>query len=64
MEGSRMTEAMILLGKTLRFCNDNPGLLKLPGDVEIRVLDPKSKLLGFHMSGLVTHPYKPNKETW
>jgi hypothetical protein len=27
-------------------------------------LDPKPKLLGFHMSGLTICPYTPNKETW
>jgi hypothetical protein len=29
---------------------------------ETGVLDPRPKLLEFHMLGLVTHPYTPNKE--
>jgi hypothetical protein len=33
-------------------------------DTETGVLDPRPKLLGFHMLGPVTHPYLPNKETW
>jgi hypothetical protein len=31
---------------------------------ETRVLNPRAKLLGFHMSGVASHPSTPNKETW
>jgi hypothetical protein len=31
---------------------------------ETGVLDPKPKLLGFHMPRLATCPYMPNKEAW
>jgi hypothetical protein len=30
---------------------------------ETRILDPRPKFLGFHMSGLVTCPNMPNKKT-
>jgi hypothetical protein len=32
--------------------------------LEIRVLGLRPKLLEFYLSGLATHPYMPNKETW
>jgi hypothetical protein len=31
---------------------------------ETGVLDPRPKLLGFHIPGLVTHLYMPNEEAW
>jgi hypothetical protein len=36
----------------------------LSGVFESGVLDPRPKLLGFCMSGLVAHLYTSNKETW
>jgi hypothetical protein len=32
--------------------------------IKTGVLDPRPKILDFHMSGLTTHSYIPNKETW
>jgi hypothetical protein len=38
--------------------------VKLSPEIESRAeLDPWPKFLGFHISGLGTHPYMPNKET-
>jgi hypothetical protein len=37
---------------------------KLKCVIEIRILDSRPKYLGFHMSGLATTPYIPNKEIW
>jgi hypothetical protein len=34
-----------------------------PGN-ETGLLDPRPKILGFHMPSPATHPYMPNKEVW